>query len=184
MGPEGGVLSPDPTSILREVFDCAAFRPGQAEAVSALVSGRDVQLVLPTGGGKSLCYQVPAVLAARQGCGPTLVVSPLIALMENQVGALRSRGIAAAALHSGQPWAEQRARLSNLSSLSLIYASPERLASARFRTLLGRCGLAYVAVDEAHCVSEWGHDFRPEYRKLSVLRETMDAPIMAATATA
>ena len=101
---------PEPTSILREVFGYGAFRPGQAEAVEALCAGEDVQVVLPTGGGKSLCYQVPAILAARQGRGPTLVISPLIALMDNQVRALRQRNIPAAALHSGLSWEEQRAR--------------------------------------------------------------------------
>lgn len=174
----------DPTSILREVFGYPAFRPGQADAVEALLAGRDVQVVLPTGGGKSLCYQVPAILAARQGRGPTLVVSPLIALMENQVQALKARGVAACALHSGQPWAVQRAALSDLAGTALVYASPERLASARFRALLARCGVAHVVVDEAHCISEWGHDFRPDYRKLAMLKAELSAPIMAATATA
>lgn len=174
----------EPTSILHEVFGHPAFRPGQAEAVEALRAGSDVQVVLPTGGGKSLCYQVPAILAAREGRGPTLVVSPLIALMDNQVRALHARDVPAAALHSGLSWDAQRAQLTKLGSLALIYASPERLASTRFRALLARCGLAHVVVDEAHCISEWGHDFRPEYRKLAAIRETMPVPIMAATATA
>ncbi|MFT5686950.1 MAG: ATP-dependent DNA helicase RecQ [Myxococcota bacterium] len=166
------------------MFGYPDFRPGQAAAVEALIAGRDVQLVLATGGGKSLCYQVPAILAARQGRGPTLVVSPLIALMENQIAALRSRGVSAAALHSGLPWAEQRTQLANLSGLSMIYASPERLANARFKKLLVSTGVAYVVVDEAHCVSEWGHDFRPDYRKLSGLCGELGVPIMATTATA
>ncbi|MFT7622168.1 MAG: ATP-dependent DNA helicase RecQ, partial [Myxococcota bacterium] len=150
----------------------------------ALEAGNDVVLVLPTGGGKSVVYQVPAISAAREGRGPTLVVSPLIALMEDQVRSLRARGVTAVALHSGIPWKEQREALSHLIGTALIYASPERLQNERFRALLKRVGLAYSAVDEAHCISEWGHDFRPEYKKLSFLVSELGAPVLAATATA
>jgi ATP-dependent DNA helicase RecQ len=170
--------------VLREVFRRDCFRPGQAEATGAFTAGRDVQLVLATGAGKSLCYQVPAVRAAREGRGATLVVSPLIALMEDQVAGLRGLGVRAVALHSGLPWAEQRAILDQLERVDLVYASPERLSSSRFRARLRRAGLALAAVDEAHCISEWGHDFRPEYRQLDVLKREFDIPVMAVTATA
>ncbi len=160
-----------------------AFRPLQERAVDALLAGRDVQLLLPTGGGKSLCYQVPAIALRARGEGPTLVVSPLVALMEDQVGALRERGVAAVALHRGTPWRTRDRVLAEPSSQALIYASPERLANAAVRRrLAGR--VARVAVDEAHCISEWGHDFRPEYLELGVLREELGAPTLAATATA
>ncbi len=171
-------------SVLSDTFGHRDFRPLQGDAAVALMQRRDVLLVLPTGGGKSIAYQVPAVDAAARGLGPTLVVSPLIALMEDQVGALRARGVSAVALHSGIPWAEQREALRTLSDTALIYCSPERLASSRFRESLRRAGLAYAAVDEAHCISEWGHDFRPEYRKLALLKEELDVPVLAATATA
>jgi len=170
--------------VLREVFGRSRFRPGQAEAIRAFYAGRDVQLVLPTGGGKSLCYQLPAVRAAREGRGPTLVVSPLIALMDDQVAGLRALGVRAVALHSNLPWSEQRAALDGLDRVDLVYSSPERLSSSRFRARLRRAGPALAAVDEAHCISEWGHDFRPEYRQLDVLKRELDVPIMAVTATA
>jgi ATP-dependent DNA helicase RecQ len=170
--------------VLREVFGRPQFRPGQAEATRAFYAGRDVQLVLPTGAGKSLCYQIPAVRAAREGRGPTLVVSPLIALMDDQVAGLRRLGVRAVALHSNLPWSEQRATLDQLERVDLVYASPERLSSSRFRDRLRRAGLALAAVDEAHCISEWGHDFRPEYRQLDVLKREFQVPIMAVTATA
>ena len=169
---------------MREVFGFPDLRRGQAEAVAALEAGRDVIVVLPTGGGKSLCFQAPAIAAARAGRGATLVVSPLIALMEDQVSALRARGVEAACLHSGLPWAEQRAILDRLHGHALVYASPERLQSTRFRARLGRARLAFCAVDEAHCISEWGHDFRPEYRQLDVLKREFGVPVLAATATA
>ncbi len=171
-------------SVLRDVFGFDGFRPLQAQAIEAIESGRDVQLVLPTGGGKSLCYQVPAIGAARAGAGPTVVVSPLIALMEDQVSALNARGVRAVALHSGIPWPEQREALDQLEGTALVYASPERLANKRFRARLARARPAFIAVDEAHCISEWGHDFRPEYRKLGVLKKELCVPIVAVTATA
>ncbi|MFT4978838.1 MAG: ATP-dependent DNA helicase RecQ, partial [Myxococcota bacterium] len=171
-------------SVLAEVFGFSTFRPGQETATAALSSGQDVQVVLPTGGGKSLCYQVPAIAAAGAGRGPTLVVSPLIALMDDQVAALTERGVAACALHSGIPWADQRQRLRTLSDQVLIYASPERLMNKTLRRALVAVGVAYLVVDEAHCISEWGHDFRPDYRQLGPLRAELGVPVMAATATA
>ncbi|MCA9489476.1 MAG: DEAD/DEAH box helicase, partial [Myxococcales bacterium] len=127
------------------------FRPGQREAVDALLDGRDVQVLLPTGGGKSGCYQVPALALHAAGKGPTLVVSPLVALMDDQVAALRARGIAAVALHRSTPWRTRDRVLADPSSQVLVYASPERLSSAAVRRkLAGR--VARVAVDEAHCI--------------------------------
>ena len=169
---------------LTDTFGFSAFRPGQEAAAGALAAGRDVQVVLPTGGGKSLCYQVPAVAAARAGRGPTLVISPLIALMDDQVAGLAARGVAACALHSGIPWASQRQVLGALGQQALVYASPERLANRTLRRALQAAGVAYLVVDEAHCISEWGHDFRPEYRQLGPLRAALGVPVMAATATA
>ncbi|MFT5431350.1 MAG: ATP-dependent DNA helicase RecQ [Myxococcota bacterium] len=176
-------------ALLSRVFGYHCFRPGQLTAIESLYSGRDVQVVLPTAGGKSLCYQVPAIAAAEDGLGPTIVVSPLIALMEDQVGALRARGIAACALHGSIPWDEQRRWLDRIAGPpnnqpALVYVSPERLANKRFFDRLERAKPAFAAVDEAHCVSEWGHDFRPDYRQLAVLKERLKVPVIAVTATA
>jgi ATP-dependent DNA helicase RecQ len=167
---------------LSGVFGLAQLRPEQALAVEAFIAGRDVLLVLPTGFGKSLCFQLPAVTLARAGLGCTLVVSPLIALMDDQVRSLRERGVRAAALHSGVPWSEQRAVLADASSYELVYVSPERLENARVRSSLR--AVARVAIDEAHCISEWGHDFRPEYAALGWIKRELGLPVMALTATA
>jgi ATP-dependent DNA helicase RecQ len=173
-------------AVLREVFGYDAFRPGQEEAVRAIVAGRDGLVLLPTGSGKSLCYQVPALVARRRGGGTTVVVSPLIALMDDQVEALRGRGVAAGALHSHQDDAAQAATVSAFQrgALDLLYVSPERAATTSFRRLLARAPVALLAVDEAHCVSQWGHDFRPDYLLLHELRRIVDAPMAAVTATA
>jgi ATP-dependent DNA helicase RecQ len=170
--------------VLSQLFGHAAFRPLQRDAVSAFLAGRDVTLVLPTAAGKSACFQVPAVVLAREGRGPTLVVSPLIALMEDQVAGLCGRGVRARALHSGMTGAEQREVLADLASLDLLYTSPERLQSPHLRRALVQAGVARAAIDEAHCISEWGHDFRPEYRALSFLKTELGLPLMALTATA
>lgn len=148
------------------------------------MAGCDALVVMPTGGGKSLCFQVPALALARAGEGVTLVVSPLVALMNDQVAALRARGVKAAALHSGVPFREQKQTLAALEDYTLVYTSPERLANERVRALLTTQRIARAVVDEAHCISEWGHDFRPEYRTLAWLKQTLGVPVMALTATA
>jgi ATP-dependent DNA helicase RecQ len=172
--------------ILREVFGYDDFRPGQRDAVDASIGGRDALVLLPTGSGKSVCYQVPALVARRRGGGTTVVVSPLIALMHDQVTALCGRGVAAGALHSNQDEAARAEVVAAFTAgaLDLLYVSPERAAMASFRRLLGRVRVALLAVDEAHCVSQWGHDFRPDYLRIHELRAVVGAPLTALTATA
>src|SRR5208283_4506262 len=154
--------------LLRSVFGFASFRHGQAEIIETILAGRDVLAVMPTGSGKSLCYQLPALL----GDGLTIVVSPLIALMRNQVAQLCGYGIAAAALNSANDPAENRSVLDRIArgELRLIYAAPERLVRADTLDLLKRANVALLAVDEAHCISQWGHDFRPEYATLGAVQ--------------
>ena len=170
--------------VLRDVFGYAGFRGGQAEAVDAVVGGRDAIVLLPTGAGKSLCYQVPAIV--RRSQGTTIVISPLIALMNDQVSALAARGVAVAALHSQCEEAERAETVGRLvrGELALLYVSPERAVLDGFKRLLARVRIAMIAIDEAHCVSQWGHDFRPEYMRLAELRAVTDAPMIALTATA
>ena len=172
--------------VLRDVFGHAEPRPGQREAIDGVLGGRDVVVLLPTGAGKSSCYQVPAVALARSGQGTTVVVSPLIALMNDQVGSLGARGVAAAAVHSQLDDAARsdaiRAFLRG--ELAVLYVSPERAVLDGFKRMLARTPIALVAIDEAHCVSQWGHDFRPEYMRLHELREVVAAPVVALTATA
>ena len=168
---------------LRDVFGHAAFRGLQAEIVGHVAAGGDALVLMPTGGGKSLCYQLPALL--RPGCA--IVVSPLIALMQDQVESLRQTGVAAAFLNStlepGEAAEVERDLLGG--RLDLLYVAPERLLTPRFLALLDRAAIALFAIDEAHCVSQWGHDFRPEYRQLTVLHERWPGvPRIALTATA
>lgn len=171
------------SQILREVFGYPAFRGAQAEIVEHVAGGRDCLVLMPTGGGKSLCYQIPALL--RDGTG--VVISPLIALMQDQVAALRELGVRAAFLNSTLEAVEAVSVEQALveGGLDLVYVAPERLLTPRFQSLLERAKLALFAIDEAHCVSQWGHDFRPEYMQLSILRARFPAvPRIALTATA
>ena len=168
--------------LLRQVFGFDAFRPGQEEIVDAVAQGRDVLAIMPTGGGKSLCYQLPALM--RDGL--TVVISPLIALMRDQVRALTEAGVAAAALTSGNTEDENAEvlRALNARALRLLYMAPERLASGATIPMLRRAGVQAIAVDEAHCVSQWGHDFRPDYLRVGELRRALSVPLAAFTATA
>jgi ATP-dependent DNA helicase RecQ len=169
--------------LLRDVFGYGEFRGQQREIVEWLIDGNDALVLMPTGGGKSLCYQIPAL--ARPGMA--VVVSPLIALMQDQVAALREAGVRAASLNSAMGWAEQQAveRQARAGELELLYVAPERLLTERCLALLDSVPLALFAIDEAHCVSQWGHDFRPEYIQLAVLAERYpDVPRVALTATA
>lgn len=172
--------------VLDRVFGYSSFRAGQAEAVAGLLEGQDVAVLLPTGGGKSLCYQVPGLVQRARGAGTAVVVSPLIALMDDQVRALQARGVRAAAMHSHLDDEARRAAFSDLMQgrLDFLYVSPERAALASFRGHLGRIPVGLLAIDEAHCISQWGHDFRPEYLKLSALRAALNVPTIAVTATA
>ena len=170
----------EPQAILASVFGFSDFRPGQGEIVEAVTAGEPVLAIMPTGGGKSLCYQLPALL--REGV--TLVVSPLIALMRDQVRGLQEAGVAAGALTSANTEDETRAVYEQLEAgtLKLLYLAPERLGSASH--MLRRANVGLIAVDEAHCVSQWGHDFRPDYLKIGELRRALNVPLAAFTATA
>ena len=173
----------DPLEVLRRVFGFEAFRGHQRAAIDAVIAGRDALVLMPTGAGKSLCYQVPALVRP----GVAVVVSPLIALMQDQVAALAQNGVRAAALNSAmdgreRAHAEQAMRAGRL---DLVYVAPERFAAPGFLDVLERTPLALFAIDEAHCVSQWGHDFRPDYRRLAVLAERFPGvPRIALTATA
>jgi ATP-dependent DNA helicase RecQ len=172
-----------PLGVLRDVFGFDSFRGQQLAIIEQVIAGGDAVVLMPTGGGKSLCYQVPALL--RPGLG--VVVSPLIALMKDQVDALRQVGVRAAALNSRLSPGEagEVERQVRDAALDLLYVSPERLVTARCLELLSRTRLALIAVDEAHCISQWGHDFRPEYQQLSILKERFsEVPLLALTATA
>jgi len=169
-------------TLLSQVFGFADFRPGQREIVAAVTEGRDTLAIMPTGGGKSLCFQLPAL--CRDGV--TVVVSPLIALMRDQVRALREAGVAAGALTSGNTDEETEEVFAALDAgeLKLLYLAPERLAAGGTQALLRRIGVSMIAVDEAHCVSQWGHDFRPDYLRIGALRADLGVPLAAFTATA
>ena len=169
--------------VLKEVFGFDTFRSGQEEIIDAMNDGKNVLAVMPTGGGKSLCYQLPALLRS----GTLLIISPLIALMRDQVKSLVEVGVTAAALHSQNTDEEITFLLekANLGELKMLYVSPERLASRRFINLIKRLKISLVAVDEAHCVSQWGFDFRPDYLKIGSLRQAIgNVQIAAFTATA
>ena len=168
--------------LLSSVFGFSAFRPGQAEIVAAVAAGQDTLAIMPTGGGKSLCFQLPALM----GGGVTVVISPLIALMRDQVRSLREAGVEAGALTSGNTDEETEDVFAALDEgrLRLLYMAPERLASGGTLNLLRRIGTRLIAVDEAHCVSQWGHDFRPDYLRIGDLKRALGVPLAAFTATA
>src|SRR6056297_2415089 len=169
-------------TLLQDVFGFDAFRPGQEEIVHTVAQGINTLAIMPTGGGKSLCYQLPALM--REGV--TVVISPLIALMRDQVRALRAVGVEAGALTSGNTDEETQAVWDALEAgrLKLLYMAPERLAAGSAMGMLRRIGVSLIAVDEAHCVSQWGHDFRPDYLRIGELRRALNVPLAAFTATA
>ncbi|MBK0327469.1 DNA helicase RecQ [Rhodobacteraceae bacterium F11138] len=172
----------DAAPLLRDVFGFDAFRPGQSEIVQAVTEGENVLAIMPTGGGKSLCFQLPALMRD----GVTVVISPLIALMRDQVRALQEAGVCAGALTSGNTPEETDAVFDALErgDMKLLYMAPERLAAGSAAGVLRRVGVSLIAVDEAHCVSQWGHDFRPDYLRIGALRKALDVPLAAFTATA
>ncbi len=174
---------PSPHEILSSVFGYDDFRGQQEHIINDVMAGKSCGVLMPTGSGKSLCYQIPAICRAGTG----IVVSPLIALMQDQVTALREAGVKAAALHSGLEYQDLQATLHDLRNgvLDLVYVAPERLVNDAFWNILDHIDIALFAIDEAHCISQWGHDFRPDYRQVSLLRQRYPhIPCIAVTATA
>ena len=169
-------------TLLRDVFGFDGFRPGQQDIVQSVTDGRNTLAIMPTGGGKSLCFQLPALV--REGV--TVVISPLIALMRDQVRFLQENGVVAGALTSGNTEEETDGvwRALEAGTLKLLYIAPERLASNGAQRMLRQAGVSMIAVDEAHCVSQWGHDFRPDYLRIGELRRALGVPLAAFTATA
>lgn len=168
--------------VLKEYWEYDSFRPMQEEIVSTALEGRDVLAILPTGGGKSVCFQVPSMI--REGIA--IVVTPLIALMKDQVQNLNDRGIKALCINAGMGPREVELALNNAAfgDFKFLYVSPERLGTRLFRNYVQEMNVSYVVVDEAHCISQWGYDFRPDYLNIGSLRELVDAPVIALTATA
>src|SRR5438045_1583325 len=171
----------DPHAILKQTFGFDHFRGVQEQAISRVLAGQHTLAVMPTGAGKSLCYQLPALVRD----GTALVISPLIALMHDQIRSAEAFGIRAASLTSADSDRERTIERFRSGELDLLYVAPERATLDGFRRLTGAVKLALIAIDEAHCVSEWGHDFRPDYRKLKpLLDDHADVPRLALTATA
>ena len=173
---------PSPRDILKQYWGYDDFRPMQEEIIREALEGRDVLAILPTGGGKSVCFQVPALMKE----GIALVVTPLIALMKDQVQNLRARGIKALAVYAGMTRQEVDLNLNNAAygDFKFLYLSPERLGTTLFRDYIRKMDVSYIVVDEAHCISQWGYDFRPSYLNIGMLRDIVDAPVIALTATA
>src|SRR6476620_4644044 len=174
---------PDALSILRTYWKFDSFRPLQREIIDSILAKKDTLALLPTGGGKSICFQVPAM--AMEGL--CLVISPLIALMKDQVENLKKKGITALSIHSGQSRKDvvNTLKIASNSNCKFLYVSPERLQTSLFKEYLPGLGVSLIAVDEAHCISQWGYDFRPPYLRISVLREELpDVPVLALTASA
>lgn len=171
-----------PSEVLKEYWGYDGFRPMQEEIITAALEGKDVLAIMPTGGGKSICFQVPGLM--RDGI--TLVVTPLIALMKDQVQNLNDRGVRALAIHAGMSRHEVDLALNNAAygDYKFLYLSPERLATQLFRSYIDVLDVSFIVVDEAHCISQWGYDFRPDYLRIGELRERIDAPVIAVTATA
>jgi len=177
------VQNPNPLTYLQQIYGFDAFRDHQEAIINRVLSGEHTLLIMPTGGGKSLCYQIPALILDGVG----IIVSPLIALMQDQVAGLKQLGIKAAFLNSSLTPQEQRQveRAAREGAIDLLYVAPERLMSASFKRLLAEIKISLFAIDEAHCISQWGHDFRPEYMQLTAIREAFtDVPWIAVTATA
>ncbi|MCB0643636.1 MAG: ATP-dependent DNA helicase RecQ, partial [Phaeodactylibacter sp.] len=172
-----------PLSILKQYWGYSSFRPAQEPIIQSILEGKDTLALLPTGGGKSICYQVPALCLP----GLCVVVSPLIALMKDQVFQLKERGVSAVAIHSGLPFRDIDRLLENcmFGNVKLLYLSPERLSTEIIRERIPRMHINLLAVDEAHCISQWGYDFRPSYLKIAEIRAFIpETPVLALTATA
>ena len=171
-----------PSEVLKEYWGYDGFRPMQEEIITTALEGKDVLAIMPTGGGKSICFQVPGLM--RDGI--TLVVTPLIALMKDQVQNLNDRGVRALAIHAGMSRHEVDLALNNAAygDYKFLYLSPERLGTQLFRSYIDVLDVSFIVVDEAHCISQWGYDFRPDYLRIGELRERIDAPVIAVTATA